>query len=573
MYHSVVLSTGIKFQPGILHEVFQLLQAKVPGLNEQERCCLLMIDEMSIQQRIEYDSSTSSVRGYTTLPVPGASFSGIDAGNFTASVIEKCFDIGLKVLAITTDMAPGNRSMWQYFGVVTGKHSRVANVAKHPSFGNHIIRVLADVPHLVKNLCSHIVSGQQIIIDPVDVAKHGLVGNTVSIEPIKRLVQHQVGSTFKLAPNLKPELLDPNHFDKMKVCNAMYIFSNSTATALRTMVKEHGWEETVLVTAWFLQQVNHWFDIICSRHPVMALSRHNPARHEEAVASLETFMDMFCRMKIGNGQFKPCQAGVRLSTTSILQLQQYLLEDLSFEFLLTSRFTQDSLENFFSTVRLKNPTPTPMEFKMALKIISISQYLKVATTGSYEVDDGTYFLADFDTSLVSNNLDVDIDVDNMTYGRPILTEVEESAFYYYAGYILSRVIKNNKVCSQCTNAVVAKPNEISRVQQFTLEKSYGVDSLTCPSAGAYELLLRCESGFRSNIKQYMDKDYIISTLSGKMSLASEDIDIPQCHGIKDNIIKRFCHARLQLHLSELSESMCVQRIDRSSMSMCAPRRQ
>lgn len=47
------------------------MEVKVVGLGPQERCCLLMIDEMAIQQKIEYDPTTSSVRGYATLPVPG----------------------------------------------------------------------------------------------------------------------------------------------------------------------------------------------------------------------------------------------------------------------------------------------------------------------------------------------------------------------------------------------------------------------------------------------------------------------------------------------------------------------
>ncbi|XP_064461628.1 uncharacterized protein LOC135371568 isoform X2 [Ornithodoros turicata] len=62
---------AIKFNLGILDEMFSLLESKVPGLNVQQKCCVLMIDEMAIQQRMEYDPSTSSVRGYTTLPVPG----------------------------------------------------------------------------------------------------------------------------------------------------------------------------------------------------------------------------------------------------------------------------------------------------------------------------------------------------------------------------------------------------------------------------------------------------------------------------------------------------------------------
>lgn len=67
----ILIVLGIKFQPGVLNEVFDLLETKVSLLKPQERCCLLMIDKMAIQQKLEYDPSTSSVRGYATLPVPG----------------------------------------------------------------------------------------------------------------------------------------------------------------------------------------------------------------------------------------------------------------------------------------------------------------------------------------------------------------------------------------------------------------------------------------------------------------------------------------------------------------------
>lgn len=67
-----MLFTDIKFEPGVLQEVFALLESKVPHLVEKERQCVLMLDEMSIVPKLEYDTSTGSVRGYATLAVPGA---------------------------------------------------------------------------------------------------------------------------------------------------------------------------------------------------------------------------------------------------------------------------------------------------------------------------------------------------------------------------------------------------------------------------------------------------------------------------------------------------------------------
>lgn len=463
--------------------------------------------------------------------------------------------------------------MWQHFGVHAGKHSRVANIAQHPSFGQKQIRVLADVPHIVKNMCGHLISRQMIILHPDDVRKNKLPGCVVSLQPVKRLADFQEHSTFKLAPNLKKEVLEPNHFDKMKVSIAMNVFSHSTAVALRTMVAEHGWPEDVLVTAWFIEQVNRWFDLMCSRHPVMALSLHNPEKHEEAVSFLRNFMDMFSRVKIGNGAFKPCQTGVILSTTSMLQLQEHLLKDLSFDFVLTSRFTQDSLENFFSTVRQRNAIPTPLEFKMALKIISVSQYLKVSTAGSYDVDDGTLFLADFDTSSIAKDVEPDPDLENLSYGTQHLTQAEESAFYYYCGYIVSRILQNNVTCDKCRNAVTDESTAPTRPSGFTKLKCYKTDALVCVPDKLFKMLLTCESCFTKNIERCEDKENIVPSLHAIMCAAVKHIDIESSHDIKDKIIRRFCHARHQLHLSDLSRKTVKKAKDMGSKSMCAPRRQ
>ncbi|KAG0444061.1 hypothetical protein HPB47_014228 [Ixodes persulcatus] len=119
-----------------------------------------------------------------------------DAAGEVRTLIERCHSVGLQVVAITSDIGSGNRAMWKQFGVHAGKYSKTVNLIPHPQ----------------KNL------------------------------------------TFKLAPKLRPELLDPNHFETMKVSTALWVLSHSTATALRFLVENHGWSTNFLTTAWFLEQ-------------------------------------------------------------------------------------------------------------------------------------------------------------------------------------------------------------------------------------------------------------------------------------------------------------------------------
>ena len=115
---------------------------------------------------------------------------------------------------------------------------------------------------------------------------------------------------------------------------------------------------------------------------------------------MHSVVDLFKNLKIGErGDWKPVQTGVIMSTTSILEIQEELLND-GFKSLLTSRFTQGCLENLFSMVRLKNPIPSSLSFKYALKIISISQFMKpLATQSSYQEDDRDFAVVFLDQSV------------------------------------------------------------------------------------------------------------------------------------------------------------------------------
>lgn len=119
----------------------------------------------------------------------------------------------------------------------------------------------------------------------------------------------------------------------------------------------------------------------------------HPDKYDEAVTFLYV-IETFKGLKVGKkDDDMPIQTGVILATTWVLSIA-YELFRAGYALLLTSRLTQDCLENLFSSVRLRKPVPTPLEFKYALKLISNTQFLTLPRSGSYQQDDGE-FLADF----------------------------------------------------------------------------------------------------------------------------------------------------------------------------------
>jgi hypothetical protein len=215
-------------------------------------------------------------------------------------------------------------------------------------------------------LCKH-----QIVLPDDVVIANGLEGNIVCKSILEKLCDYQDGKQLKMAPNLVRDKISPAHFAKMNVASALHLFSNSVRAALKLMADTGNLsadEKAICsATSWFVLQVDRWFSLMSSRSIVMALSHHNEQQYQDSIHFLQSFSDMITDCKFGErGDWKPVQSGILLSTTSIVELASELVGNRHL-YLLTGRLTQDCLENLFSTVRLKNPLPTPREFRSALK--------------------------------------------------------------------------------------------------------------------------------------------------------------------------------------------------------------
>lgn len=108
-----------------------------------------------------------------------------------------------------------------------------------------------------------------------------------------------------------------------------------------------------------------WWPVVTLYLPY--LSHLSSEKYTEAASLLGMMISLFKKAQIGKGR-KSYQAGVILLTSSIHQIAEELLDDGQ-KFLLTSQFTQDCLENLFSIVWLQQPAPTPLAFKIILKMI------------------------------------------------------------------------------------------------------------------------------------------------------------------------------------------------------------
>ncbi|XP_077551962.1 uncharacterized protein LOC144166307, partial [Haemaphysalis longicornis] len=217
----------------------------------------------------------------------------------------------------------------------------------------------------------------------------------VSVKHIKKLADIDAERDLKLAPHLKPAYLDQDHFAKMNVASPVAVLNHSVGAAIRVLVSLGRMEEEALTTAWFVERVYRWFTLMTSRYIGTAMSMFKPDAHDEAVAFLGEFMEIFAHVSIKKSnqrdQFKPVQAGVLIST-SALQIQHQLLSVHKFKFVLLCRLMQDALENMFSCIRSRHPVPRALEFELMLRLIMLSQLFKPSRKGSYDIDDSVDLL-------------------------------------------------------------------------------------------------------------------------------------------------------------------------------------
>lgn len=573
---------NLKFDSGVLYEVFEFLKIKVETFKSHERECVLVLDEMAITPGKVFDTSLNKYFGDVTLPghtgmathvlvfmlggvttrwkqVVAYHFTGNSVnGAVFKSIIESIFqianDLKLNILSVTSDMGSCNQALWRSWGISAGRHSPVKCKIPNPSYSDKFVYIFADIPHLFKNIKSMLLTNKIIRIPINIVEKNNLPTQEVLSQHIFEILAHQKTHTFKLTPKLSEEDLLPTHFTQMKVSTSTNVVSHTVSSALKFLSEELK-KPGYLTTAWFLDQIERWFYIMTSRHPSCALSKFNIEAYNEAITFLRDFMDLFLNMEVGYKKlWKPSQSGVLISTQSVLELQAELLEKKEFQFVLTSRFSQDCLENLFCCLRSKQLVPNAVQVKNNLKLICVSQYLKNSSTSSYDEDD-RQFLSGFLDSIETTKPKYDVVRLPTEIKEPIynLSHSELNSMYNVCGYILQSIKKTSKTCETCINAAGSKSPLVKKFAKFSLIKRFREHSLFFCNEYLFYFFLEMESIIRKYLSIVSSQNVNLKEFFfGK--IINLQINLPECHNLKEKIIKRFIVFRLKIYSKKYKSS-------------------
>ena len=234
------------------------------------------------------------------------------------------------------------------------------------------IFVMYDVPHLMKNLRNNLLK--------YDITVNG---DTVSFKFIQQMYHLEKQSSLRLCPKLTDDHFYLKPFKKMRVKLATQVLSHSVSTAIRTYVHFDKLDKSALPTADFVEHIDKLFDIMNSRFNANHKWRKSlTEKSQDQLAVLNEAPNWLASWTFGGDKEMklPFHEGLILTVRSIHLAALYLLTQKHFKYVLTSRFNQDIVENWFSCIRLKglnNDSRTVLEYESAGRALSVSWMLNV----------------------------------------------------------------------------------------------------------------------------------------------------------------------------------------------------
>lgn len=323
--------------------------------------------------------------------------------------------------------------------------------------------------------------------------------------------------TLQAMPGITTRHIQPNNFEKMRVTFAYQLFSDTVLNGLQLYRNDIeaicGSIQPVLT---FFGMMRDLIEIMPSRFPAKALRLDSAA-----VDKLLSFLAYLVEWEVhaaSRGGFLSASTtvGLRVTIASVLSLLDYPSQQLEYKFIMTSRLSQDPLENFFGIARQAsgcNTHPTPQQFLITVSCLSFYSLAKSVTNGNAEPGMLTALLgadaADGDEQnkqflldqLIANGdlCSAELAVNKLEKSAPdhvacISAKSDERLTFYVAGYVARKFLAKTS-CDACKKVLLADKKELQnlRAAEFTQLKDNG--GLLYPSGFLLRFIQNLENLF------------------------------------------------------------------------------
>ena len=578
---------------GFNNKTFEIIAQKIKNTEPYLRHGGLIIDEMKLTEKLQAKNcsqiegfvdigpytptsmkSTPSNHGLVILfqPLVGkwsqiigvfATSNNVSGDLLCKLIIEATVlseNAGLFVDFITCDAASWNRNMWKKFEI-SASLNYINNKMCHPVDISRYLYFISDFPHLVKCLRNMFISKGYLLPEGEARPEH-----------IKAAwMKDSCNSSLKSMPKISPSHLNPNNFEKMRVSYAFQLFSLDVEKGLYLYKKEieqqYGNSET---TAKFVNKIRTLIQVMTSRHPKNSL--YLESDKWEILVNFLKYLDEWetvALLKNNEGFLSQSTAsGFRVTIKSTLDLLEFLSETVGFKYLMTSRLSQDTIENIFGIVRQSsgcNDHPTPYEFLITIQCLSFYNLAKPIKGGNCEqeiinsliscddMEPDTRLLKKVDEIFTKNdsvrdNLARSTDSNILAQHTP-----ESELLVFFSGYVMRRcVFKMN--CENCNSYCLssAENNEFDNSYISNFDKG----GLLYPSKIVVNMLHQLEAIINEYFtSETLHRDSILDILELIKEAGMHYIGCTEHnHVLTTNVVKFYLVCRLDFYIKGCNKS-------------------
>jgi hypothetical protein len=469
---------------------------KFQYLDVSDRTVSLMIDEIYLKPYLDYKGGNilgvaqNSEEAATTAHVfmvqsllssfkdvvhilPVKSINAEQLFVFIKKTVIGLYSIGFKVVCVVTDNNSINRKAMTLFS--TPPELKIAYC--HPSDKTMPLFYVIDSVHIYKCVRNNWLNQKdeyQTILFPTFgnySTKETL--NPASFSSIKALYNLEAQRLVKYAYGLNRKSLFPNNFEKQNVKFVMNIFNQFVIEGLMAAGGEHG-ILNYKTTAEFIEIICNWWKVVNVKTKYKGVRNKDileePLKNQDDnsgysfLKKILFWLDLWndCKCK-RNSLSRETHLAMTHTTHALLEMTNYCMNELNFEYFLPGKIQTDALEARFGKYR----TMAGSHYLVTLRqIFEVESKLRMQNSISLTLPSNTFGEVEVDIEKI-DNIEYDCSTDTDVSQFPV-AEFEDCLFIetqkdkvecilpvltYISGYCARSAMTKIK-CNECTPSLV-----------------------------------------------------------------------------------------------------------------------
>lgn len=483
------LSSAVNVNPNSVN-FLSYIKEKYTFLKPEDHTVILMLDEIHIKPYFDYKGGNIVGMAYnsddvaTTAHVfmiqsiltqfkdvvhilPVSKINAGDLFNVVKSVVVGLENVGFRVISIITDNNSINRKAISNFA----SPSQVSIVYPNPINPSRPLFFLNDSVHIFKCIRNNWLNlkNEGLTFCYPDFENFDII-RYASFDAVRKTYNSECHKLLKIGYGLTAKALWPSTIERQNVKLVAQVFSETTEQSLIELgptQQIRNWKDT----AEFIKIIRTWWYVVNVKTPLKGVhlrqEMQQPLTNDSNDVRYRFLNKFLCwldkwEMIDLNGKLtKETHLALKLTTYGLVQLVEYCMKELKFQYILPGKFQTDALENRFGLYRQLSGSQYHISLRQIFESekklrLQNSLHLSLKNGSEEKINITTLDSADDETTdMISTHISVSDHFINITANLKDLNSLDDDlpVLTYIAGYCCHSVVKRIK-CEACAGFLI-----------------------------------------------------------------------------------------------------------------------